>query len=247
MPIRNILCFCAFAFPVSALGQDDAPPQLSHAVFADGERSLENVLEFPDSDGDIEVVVSCSAHATAKGRLKNVRCSSANDPGLKFSNSVTRRSRSARLRPAMVDGEAREVDFQFSVRFRKQRGEETIEPRLNNGNNTERLGDDYIGAQRYSRHAWPSVCNDLAFLQQGGQKVIVEVAIIDRDGGARDADVISEIWRVPGPCQTALKEQIATGRWIPASLDGHFVEAIWVSPITINRTDDMRAGTVAEF
>jgi len=247
MSLPKVLCFCALAIPLPAWAQDEARPRFSHAAFVEGEYSLERRLDFPKSGGDVDVIVSCTAHATVKGRLRNIRCSSAADPGLKFSNSVNRRSRSARLDPARVDGEAREVDFQFSVRFRRQGTTDTIDVRLNNGNNIDRLGEHYVAAQRYSKHAWPSVCNDLAFLQQGGQKVIVEVAIVDRDGGSRDAKVISEIWRLPGPCRTALTDQIASGEWIPGSVDGRRVETIWVSPILINQTDDMRAGTVAEF
>ena len=164
MSLPKVLCCCALAIPLPAGAQDDARPRFSHAAFTDGEYSLERRLDFPKSDGDVDVIVSCTAHATAKGR--NIRCSSAADPGLKFSSSVNRRARSARLDPARVDGEAREVDFQFSVRFRRQGDSETIDVRLNNGNNVDRLGEHYVAAQRYSKHAWPSVCNDLAFLSQ---------------------------------------------------------------------------------
>lgn len=228
----------------SVYARDASPPRFSHAGFVEGERSLDRQLVFPKSDGDIDVIVSCSGHATVKGRLSDIRCSSADDPGLKFSSSVSRRARSARVDPAVVDGEVREVDFQFSVRFRRQDGEETIETRLNNGNNTDRLGEHYIAAQRYSRHSWPSACNDLELRLQ---RLIVEVAIIDREGGARDANVISEVWHIAGPCQNALTDQIESGAWIPASLDGQFVESIWVNPIIVNRSDSMRPGAGVEF
>ena len=247
MSLPKILSWCVLAIPLPVFAQDASPSNLSHARFAGGGDALEGKLEFPKTGGDAEVIVSCTGHATPKGRLRNIRCSSADDPGLKFSNSVSRRARSARLEPAVVNGEPREVDFQFSVRFQKRGNDETVEVRLNNGNNVDRLGEHYVAAQRYSKHAWPSVCNDLSFLRQGGQKVIVEAAIVDRDGRSRDANVISEIWHLPTPCRTALTEQIASGSWIPGSLDGEYVETIWVSPIVINRTDDMRAGTVAEF
>ena len=191
--------------------------------------------------------MSCSGHATAKGRLRNIRCSAADDPDLKFSNAVKRRASSARLMPATVDGKAEEVDFQFSVTFEKQGDVERIRHNLNNGNNVDRLGTDYSSAQRYSPHAFPSVCNDRAFVNQGAAKIVIEVAIIDASGNARDAQVISSNWRIPRSCESALVDQIEAGAWIPARHNGEFVESIWASPIVVARTDGSWDSDDVEF
>ena len=240
-------CFCAIALFTASAAQDRATARWSHAAFIEGDRSIENRIKFPRHDSDIEITVSCSGHATAKGRLRNIRCSAADDPDLKFSNAVKRRASSARLMPATVDGKAEQVDFQFSVTFEKQGDVERIRHNLNNGNNVDRLGTDYSSAQRYSPHAFPSVCNDRAFVNQGAAKLLIEVAIIDINGNPRDVQVISSNWRIPGPCESALVEQIKSGAWIPARHNGEFVESIWASPIIVARTDGSWDSDSVEF
>lgn len=237
----------AVGLSATSMAQDGATDRWAHATFVDGDQSIDKLVKFPRHSGDIEVTVSCSGHATAKGRLRNIRCSAADDPDLKFSNAVKRRAPAARLVPATVDGQAEEVDIQFSVVFEKRGDIESIRRNLNNGNNIDRLGSDYVSAQRYSPHSFPSVCNERAFLNQGAAKLLIEVAIIDVDGNARDAQVISSNWRIPGHCESALVEQIEAGAWIPASHDGRIVESIWASPIVVDRSDGYRDSGHVEF
>ena len=143
-----------FAASPSTLAQDDTYPSARFipANFVDGKRSMKNLIEFPDIDFDVEVTVTCSGHATAKGRLRDTRCSSPGDPDLKFTMAVSRRFNSSRLTPARVDGKAEEVDFQFTVIFRKEGELESLQVYPHNMKNVDRLGLDYIGAQRYSVH-----------------------------------------------------------------------------------------------
>jgi hypothetical protein len=242
-----LLCIIATGLAAPSMAQDDAPISRSHATFVDGDKSIENLIKFPRHEGDAEVTVSCTGHATAKGRLRDIRCSAADDPDLKFSNAVKRRSAATRLVPAMIDGKAEEVDIQFSVTFEKQGETKLIRHQLNNGNNVDRLGTDYLSAQRYSPHSFPSVCNDRAFTNQGAAKIMIEVAIIDVNGNARGAQVTSSNWRIPGPCESALVAQIENGAWIPARHDGTFVESIWASPIVVARTDGSRGSGDVEF
>ena len=229
------------------MAQDEPTPAHTHAVFVEGDKSIENLVQFPKHNGDIEITVSCLGHATAKGRLRDARCSAADDPDLNFSDAVNRRTRSARLVPATVNGRPEEVDIQFSVVFSKRADVELITLRMNNGNNADRLGDDYIAAQRYSPHAFPSACNERAFADQGLTKIIVEAAIIDVQGRSRDAQIFSPNWSVPGPCKSALTGQIDAGAWIPASLDGEFVESAWLSPIVVARSDSGRYSSGVTF
>jgi hypothetical protein len=199
------------------------------ANFVTGKRSLEKLIKFPDIDFDTEVHVACSGHATAKGRLKNGRCSSMGDPELKFTMAVSRRFNAMRLIPARVDGKAEEVDFQFTVIFLKQGKAETITLYPHNMKNVDRLGLDYIGAQRYSEHPWPNRCG-----WRGFDDLIVEVAIVDATGSAKEFNVLSANFDLPASCQEGFASFLRRGSWIPAFHDDQFVESVWTNPRVLN-------------
>jgi len=211
------------------LAQDSAMPAFTHAAFVDGDRSMLNLVEFPDIDFDVEIEVTCSGRATAKGRLRGAKCSSPEDPNLKFTMAVSRRFNASRMIPATVNGQSEEVDFQFVVSFRKAGETETIEIHPNNRKNTDRLGNDYVSAQRYSPYTWPTRCKRMR-----EDDLIVEVAIIDSSGLPREVNVMASMAEIPATCKTGLINQLKDGRWIPASYNGQYVESVWVNAIVLN-------------
>lgn len=211
-----------------AQAQGDAP--FTHANFVTGDRSMLNLIEFPDVDEDIEVNVTCIGLATAKGRLKEALCSAPNDPDLDFTMAVSRRFNASRLVPATVDGQIEEVDFQFIVAFKKEGDSETINVYPNNAKNNDRLGLDYLSAQRYSPYVWPTRCDSW-----GRKPLIMEVAIIDATGSPRDVNIVTAEDSIKVPCRSALISQLEDGRWIPASYNGQFVESVWINPIVQSR------------
>ena len=211
-------------------GAQSAPDhEFRHAMFIRDDKALDERVRFPKSTGDIDVDVVCRGHATAKGRLQDTLCSAQDDPDRSFVNAVSRRVRSARLSPAMVDGEPRDVDFQFTVNFRRAGDAEAISVYQNNGHNTARLGDDYLGAQRYSPHVWPGACRHWR-----DTEVVIEAATIDAGGAAREVNAMSTRTRMFEACRAALMRQLEDGRWIPAMKDGRFVDSVWMSPIMLN-------------
>jgi hypothetical protein len=218
--------------PMVCGAQDADPVDFRHAKFVDGDRSLGNRVRFPATAGDVDINVVCRGHSTAKGRLRNTICSAADDPNRDFVNAVSKRINSARLLPAMVDGEPQEVDFQFTVNFRRTGEEETISVYYNNGHNAERLGLDYFGAQRYSPHVWPAQCR-----QWPEAEVFIEAATIDASGSPRKVNAMGTRTRILESCRGALMRQLEAGRWIPAMKDGQFVGAVWMSPIVLNVQD----------
>lgn len=211
-----------------ALAQD--ADRFTHANFVSGDRSMLSLVDFPDVDGDIAVNVTCIGLATAKGRLREALCSAPNDPDLEFTMAVSRRFNSSRLVPATVDGKSEQVDFQFIVAFKKEGDNESIEVYPNNAKNTDRLGLEYFSAQRYSPYVWPSRCDTW-----GRQPLIMEVAIVDATGRARDVNIISAEDEVKEICRAGLINQLQNGRWIPASYNGEYVESVWINPIVQSR------------
>ena len=68
-----------------------------------------------------------------------------------------------------------------------------------------------------------------------------------REISSSEIVAISSNWRIPGPCESALVEQIKSGAWIPARHNGEFVESIWASPIIVARTDGSWDSDSVEF
>jgi hypothetical protein len=219
-----------FSAPASIADEAESMPRFTHARFVDGDHSMKSLVEFPDIGFDVDVTVTCSGKATAKGRLRHAKCSSPNDPDLEFTMAVSRRFNSVRLVPATIDGRVEEVDFQFVVAFSKTGDTESIDLFLNNRKNVDRLGLDYISAQRYSPAVWPTRCAGWRL-----DDLIVEVAIVDATGHSRDVNVMSSTAGIPTSCRTGLINQLENGRWIPASYQGQYVDSVWVSPIILNR------------
>ena len=120
----------------------------------------------------------------------------------------------------------------FFSRFRRAGEEETISVLYHNGHNVERLGSDYISAQRYSPHIWPVPCKSW-----GDTDVLVEAATIDANGAPTEFNAMSTRSRMREGCGAALKRQLEAGRWIPAMKDGRYVESVWVSLIMLNTVE----------
>ncbi|MDG2376055.1 MAG: hypothetical protein P8M18_06865 [Woeseiaceae bacterium] len=218
------------ALAASVLATAQELPRFTHANFVEGERSITSLVEFPDVDGNIEIIVTCTGIASAKGRLQEAKCSAPNDPDLDFTMAVSRRFNATRLIPATVDGNPEEVDFQFVVHFRKEGDEETVNVYPNNSKNVDRLGLDYVSAQRFSPYVWPNRCGTWR-----REELILEVAIIDATGKPKDVDLVTAESSLRLNCKAALINQLENGRWVPAVHKGQFVDSIWVNPIILNR------------
>jgi hypothetical protein len=147
--------------------------------------------------------------------------------------AVSRRFGAARLNPARVNGKAEEVDFQFTVMFRKAGGEESVSVYLHNMKNVDRLGLDYIGAQRYSIHPWPDECGS-----KTANDLVIEIAVVDMTGHAKETDVVAAKFPMTPMCKAGFDRFLDKATWIPAMYDGNFVDAVWAQP---------RAATLGTF
>jgi len=234
---KSLNLFAALTATVLVLSALDASNSVfaatfTPATFVEGKRSLKNLLDFPKIDGDVSVTVSCTSIGTANGRIREAKCSAANDPSQKFAIAVNRRAKSARINPATVDGRKEKVDFQFTVVFSRTAGEESIDVYVNNQKNTDRFGPDYISAQRYSPYELPDVCKErrLSFL-------ILEVAVVTADGAVKESDLHVDSVGIPNTCEVQLREITKSSRFIPAFYEGSPVESVWVNPWIATATD----------
>jgi hypothetical protein len=195
------------------------------ATFVEGKHSLNTLLDFPKVDGDVSVAVICTSIGTANGRIREAKCSAANDPSQKFAIAVNRRVKSARINPATVDGREEKVDFQFTVIFSRTGDAESIDVYINNQKNLDRFGPDYISAQRYSPYELPDVCKErrISFL-------ILEVAVVTKEGAVTESDLHVDSAGIPKTCEVRLREITKSSRFIPAFYEGSPVESVWVNP-----------------
>lgn len=204
----------------------------SPATFVEGKRSLKTLLKFPKVDGDVSVIVICTSIGAANGRIREAKCSAANDPSQKFAIAVNRRAKSARINPATVDGRKEKVDFQFAVVFSRTADEESIDVYVNNQKNLDRFGPDYISAQRYSPYELPDQCKErrLSFL-------ILEVAVVTKEGAVTESQLHVDSVGIAKVCEDALREITRSSRFIPAFYEGSPVESVWVNPWIATATD----------
>ena len=207
------------------VADDDAVPSFAPANFVEGERSLKNLIRFPKVQGDLSVVVNCTSIGSAKGRIREAKCSATGDPSQKFAIAVSRRTRSARITPAIVDGKNEQVDFQFSVVFKRTGETETIDVYTNNRKNLDRFGPDYVSAQRYSPYELPDVCK-----ARRASFLILEIAVVTKEGRVKESDLHVDSIGIAKICETSLREITRNSRFVPAFHDGLPVESVWVNP-----------------
>ncbi len=223
--LKLLAVFTLLAMAPLADADDEAVESFKSANFVEGKRSLKNLIKFPKVKGDLSIVVTCTSIGTAKGRIQEAKCSAADDPSQKFAIAVSRRTKSARITPAVVDGKDEQVDFQFNVVFTRAGETETIDVYTNNHKNLDRFGPDYISAQRYSPYELPDVCKDrrLSFL-------ILEIAVVTKEGRVKESDLHVDSIGIAKVCETSLREITRSSRFVPAFHDGVAVESIWVNP-----------------
>ena len=175
--------------------------------------------------GDLSIVFNCTSIGTAKGRIRDAKCSATDDPNQKFAIVVSRRTRSARITPAIVDGRNEQVDFQFNVVFKRTGETETIDVYTNNRKNLDRFGPAYVSAQRYSPYELPDVCKE-----RRASYLILEIAVVTKEGRVKESDLHVDSIGIAKACETSLREITRSSRFVPAFHDGLPVESVWVNP-----------------
>lgn len=234
---KSLSLFAALTATVLAIIAIDASipafaASFTPATFVEGKRSLKTLLTFPKVDGDVSVTVTCTSIGAANGRIREAKCSAANDPSQEFAIAVNRRAKSARINPATVDGREEKVDFQFTVIFSRIGDAESIDVYVNNQKNLDRFGPDYISAQRYSPYELPDVCKE-----RRASFLILEVAVVTVDGAVKESDLHVDSVGIATVCEEALRQITESSRFIPAFYEGSPVESVWVNPWIETATD----------
>ena len=221
----NVACtlFFGLAFGTSAIAEETSP-----AFFSTGEKSLTELIEFPELRGDTSVALSCIGIMNGKGKLEEHGCFRRNPGDETFIAAVYPAIKKARLNPAVYDGKRVHVVFQYRVQFVKTGEEETLNFVANPGyeENVKAYGQDHIAAQRvYGKEGWEKSCPRQA------RFVVLARANVDYDGtpgsvSLQHADGLT----ITAGCEKAIIDTVLASRFIPAMADGEAVPSTYVEP-----------------
>lgn len=210
------------------LGGAAAAENYAPASFGDGEKSLGQLIEFPELRGDANATISCITLVTRKGKLKDHGCYLRNPGDETFVAAVQKVAKKARLQPAMLDGRAVEVVFQYRVNFISKGEEQSLDFVANPGypENVEAYGQRHIAAQRaFDKEKWKAACPKHA------KFVVLAKVNVDFDGSAGAANLshVDGI-NITEKCENALVESLLASRFVPAMVDGEAVPSTYLEP-----------------
>jgi hypothetical protein len=199
------------------------PTVLSPAHFTDDPKSLQNRIRFPSNRPDEIVDVFCEARLSSRGAFRNTFCK-ATKPGLYgYELASAMAARTARIAPAILDGEPREIWFQYRVEFEKKAGRESIRAYANQARQITTYGPDYTSPQRLlpldTGPTYRAVC-------QPGLQVWAHATISVT--GEAEAVSVKPGSRVSGSCRRLVTDDILKSRYIPAHADGVPVRALYM-------------------
>jgi len=216
------------ALGAAICGGASAQAEFSPANFGDDEKSLRNLIEFPELRGDTAVTVSCIGVLKSRGKFDQHYCYQRNPGDETFVRQIYRVIKKARLKPATYNGRGVEVVFQYQVRF-EQKGEEqrldfAANPGL--GENVEAYGIRHVAAQRLMRkEQWQKSC------PQQTQFVVLARANVNWEG-TPSAVSITHMDGIPitQKCEQAITQAVLDSRFIPTFADGEPVPSTYVEP-----------------
>ena len=220
---RKLLLTTLLIAPLTALAESYSP-----AGFIGGEKSLGELIEFPELRGDATIVISCIGLMTTKGRLDEHGCYVRNPGDEAFIQSIYKVIKKARFRPAKIDGRAVSVVFQYRVQFKQEGDAKTLQFVANPGfeENVEAYGQGHVAAQReYTKETWEKACPRHAKFQ------IMAAANVNFDGTPGSASVKAHKGVGISPaCEQAIIDNLLSSRFIPAMVDGESVPSTYAEP-----------------
>lgn len=198
--------------------------EVSPANFGTFTADFVEKLSFPKIDDGSPLTVKCAARISARGKFDSIVC--FDDPGFKGERRISRSAgaaiakiaRNSRIFPARVDGRRVQVWYNFSVLYRHQGGEETIQIIDNHLRNQADYGTNYIAAQRYN--ARTRVCSGLR------SAVIIRAAISESGEVAN----VSPLQENPSEanCTRKIIQAMEGSAYIPAYYEGDAVASTYI-------------------
>ena len=203
---------------------DASSPTL--ARFIDGEHSLQNLIEFPDVEGDVSLILNCELSVYPSGGITRNRCFPSEGVDPSFRKAVSAAAKLARASPAIVDGKARPVHLYYRVLFFQKDGTAEVGVFSNWGHDVDKYGISYEAPQRYSHYRMPNKCR---YLLRGA--LLLSTVLIGKDGTlTSDVVFVPQLDRTPDQrkCANGIKALLEKAKYIPGHYAGTPVEATFV-------------------
>ena len=221
---RYLLALLPLFLVGNAYGQDGFRP--ANFDFEEDKRRMDKLIEFPDIEGDLTVMLLCFSRVQPNGKMESTGCYAPKNYDEPFAMAVNKAAKKARMNPAIIDGKAREIYLQFRAEFISDKGVRTIDFYLNPGyqENIAAYGFDHIAGQRtLGREPWQDVCPKRANFS------LLARAFLGEDGRAESPSLEHTGGILPtAKCQDAIKQTLLDSRYTPAYADGQPVPSSFV-------------------
>lgn len=119
----------------------------SPAAFTDDEKSLQNLIEFPQTEKDLDIIIVCQAYIRRSGRFGSNVCFYQDDKYLQFERAIFEASRGAVIKPARKNKSGRNVLLSYRVQFIQIGNKRSIKAYPNDGMLIGEYGEDYFSPQ----------------------------------------------------------------------------------------------------
>lgn len=191
------------------------------ARFVEGDQSLQELIEFPDVEDDVFADVYCRASILADGRVSSNNCFPSDNVDQSYRIAVERALTSARLTPAIINGEPHPVSLRYRVVFFRKGGAAEVGVYSNWGRDVDRFGLDYEAPQRYTHFYLPRAC------RPNYRTMAIVLTMTIGTAGELASKIVDESSGVilRRHCVGMIKDILEKAKYIPARHDGRKVEA----------------------
>lgn len=196
------------------------------ARFIDGEHSLQNLIEFPDVEGDVALFLYCELRVYPSGGIRGNFCFPSENVDPSFRKEVSTAAKLARASPAIVNGKARTVHLYYRVFFFQKDGASEVGVISNWGHDEDKYGISYEAPQRYSDYRRPNICGILL-----RRTLLLSTVLIGKDGTlTSDVVFVPELDRSVDQrkCANGIRALLKKAKYIPGHYAGTPVEATFV-------------------
>ena len=225
IPPTGVLCLLALLALTAA---EPASAQRQPAGMVEDDKSLLNILGFPDIKGDFERAIVCAGIVMTNGKMDGGGCYVIQPGDEVYVGAISQALKKARWLPAVIDGKAVQAYLQYRVLF-VQKGEDRRVGFLPNPGyveNVEAYGPKHIAAQRVvGKENWQKVCPNYAKFS------VLAKAHVSFEGVPSSASVSDGAGLpISDTCRRAIIDTLQRSLYIPATVDGETVPSTYTEP-----------------
>lgn len=219
---NSLLTLISLTLPAASFA-DDLTQSL--ARFVEGEDSLENLIKFPDVEGDVDRTSFCWVYVEKSGRLSAHQCLTPGPERWKFNRAIRVALRSAKATPAIVDGERYYVRLHFRAVFTRKDGENSVQVFPNWGEDSDTYGQSYDAPQLYVQQGITLRCYRMY------DSVMLLSVPLDEIGRPVGESSVTQVFgeRQDSICNADLRDYLEVNKYIPARKDGQPVKATYAT------------------